>query len=312
MVRASRRILLAGAALALLSVSARASASPVSSTDARIFANPASNTAQPPLANDSGNCTGDDANGFPDQDCASPCYPSYSVQSGGSFSLPLADTPACTQYILTGINAAQAQERDPAIVLPTNYSSLNVPEQLFVLANLERVTRRIPPYVGLVPYLDTVATEGARRGGDPVITAVRYDPAYQEWAAGPIVIADGFEGGTSIWSGGNSTPADAMFGWMYDDGWAGTKSATLNYACTSAISSGCWGHRDNILGDSFGPTCATCVAGAGFAGSTLATAWPTSYAMIFLEPANRVAMSFTWNADVLPYLSAPYERVRAR
>ena len=101
-----------------------------------------------------------------------------------------------------------------------------------------------------------------------------------------------------------------MFGWMYDDGWGGSNSTTSNDACSSATSTGCWGHRDNILGAELGQHCVTCVAGAGDATSTLEHSWPTSYAMIFEVGGGR-ASHFTWNRDVVPYLSVAYERVRA-
>lgn len=39
-------------------------------------------------------------------------------------------------------------------------------------------------------------------------------------------------------------PLAAMYGWMYYDGPGG-----FNLDCTSSDSSGCWGHRDNILAD---------------------------------------------------------------
>jgi hypothetical protein len=272
--------------------------------------NPTRNIATPLLSYSPGFCTGQESNGVVSH-CSSPCYPSYHVRAGGTVTLPLADTPACTDLMLRAIDAAQVAEHARRIVLPRNYYHLSVPEQLFVLTNLERVTRGIPPLVGLVPYLDAAALAGARIGADPVLSPVTYNSSFGDWQSGPVVIADHYQGGTSIWSGDNSTPASAMFGWMYNDGWGGSRKATSNFACTSPQASGCWGHRDNILGAYFGPGCRTCVAGAGYASSSAPGHWTTSFAMIFLQPANSLAMSFTWNADVLPELAARYERVRA-
>jgi len=274
------------------------------------LANPTHNVAPPPLSESTGFCTGQESNGVVSH-CSSPCYPSYHVRASGTVTFPLADTPACTDLMLKAIDAAQVAEHVRRIVLPRNYYHLSVPEQLFVLTDLERVTRGIPPLVGLVPYLNAFALAGARIGADPVLSPVTYNSSFGDWQSGPVVIANHYQGGTSIWSGNNSTPASAMFGWMYDDGWGGSRKATSNFVCTSPQASGCWGHRDNILGADFGPGCRTCVAGAGYASSSAPGRWSTSFAMIFLQPANSLAMSFTWNADVLPELAARYERVRA-
>ncbi|MHB1973749.1 MAG: hypothetical protein ACYCR4_05605 [Acidimicrobiales bacterium] len=296
-------VLLAGA---LGSASAAAARQAPSSP----FANPSYNIATPPLALGTGSCTGEEVGGVVGG-CASPCYPSVRIQPNGDWLFPLADTRACTELALAAINAAQAAEHLPPVVLPANYYSLDVSEQLFVLANLERVTRGIPPLVGLVPYLDDVATLGARADEDPFLAHLDYNAHYGDWQSGPIVMANHLEGGTSIWDGGDSTPASAMFGWMYDDGWGGSVKATTNFDCTSAHASGCWGHRDAILGAGLGPGCTTCVAGAGYASGVPPTSWTTSYAMIFVDPVNSPKMSFTWNANVLPWLTERYERVPA-
>jgi hypothetical protein len=108
------------------------------------------------------------------------------------------------------------------------------------------------------------------------------------------------EGGT--WDGDSPNAIAAMFGWIYDDGWGGPKD-TSNYACTSAEASGCWGHRDELLGEYSGPSCADCVAGAGFAKHTAAGA-TVSYAFLIVDPANgEPPLSFTWS-DVVHHLPA--------
>lgn len=296
-------ILLAG----VLGSSGAAAARPAPSNP---LANPSYDIAPPPLALSTGPCTGQEVGGFVDG-CASPCYPRVRVLPNNDWVFPLADTQACTDLVLVAINAAQAAEHLPAIVLPTNYFDLDVAEQLFVLTNLERVTRGIPPLVGLVPYLDAVATLGARADEDPFFTHLDYNARYGDWQSGPVVMANHLEGGTSIWDGGDSTPASAMFGWMYDDGWGGSAKATTNLDCTTAHASGCWGHRDIILGADLGATCTTCVAGAGYVSSTEPGSWTTSYAMIFVDAVDHPAVSFDWNTDVLPELPVHYERVPA-
>ena len=274
------------------------------------FANPSQNMPAPPLTYGSGLCTGQEVNGIV-SNCSSPCYPSVRVEPNGDWIFPLADTPACTDLALKAINAAQASEHLPPLVLPRNYFHMNVAEQLFVLANLERVIRGVPPLVGLVPYLNYFATIGARLDEDPFVSRLDYNYKYNEWQTGPIIMAHGMLGGTSIWDGGDSTPASAMFGWMYNDGWGGSAKATTNFDCTSPHASGCWGHRDNILGADLGTKCTTCFAGAGFASSLKPGSWTTSYAMIFVDAVNQPAVSFSWNANVLPELPVGYERVPA-
>jgi hypothetical protein len=98
------------------------------------------------------------------------------------------------------------------------------------------------------------------------------------------------------WSGGfNVLAADYM--WMYDDGWAGTLSATSNIACTSATTAGCWAHRDELLGSdpAFNPgvglTCTTCEMGVAFA----IVAASGSYVDLIERPAAKAPpMVFTW------------------
>ena len=251
------------------------------------IANPSHNLAAPGLAEGTGRCTSTNGAAFI---CPSPCYPRPRERSDHTFILGLADTRSCTTYVMAAVNRAQAGEHLRAIVLPSNYYRLDVPDQLFVLVNLERITHHVAPLVGLVGSLDRVAALAAGRAQDPTVQGASF---------------------SSIWAGGESTPADAMFGWMYDDGWGGSSASTSNDVCTSASSSGCWGHRDNILGAGLGQRCVTCVAGAGFVSSTAEHEWPTSYAMIFEYGAN-LATIFTWNDDVVPFLPAAYERVRAR
>ena len=274
------------------------------------LANPTHNISPPPLLDSTGNCTGQEIDGVV-AGCESPCYPSYRIQPGNYVIYPLADTPACTDLAIAAINAAHVAEHIRPIVLPKNYYDLNVSEQLFVLTNLERITRGIPPLVGLVHYLDDVATVGARQGSDPFVTNYIWNSGYDAWRSGPIVAANSFDTYTSVWAGGSPTPAAAMFAWMYDDGWGGSVKNTWNFDCTSAHAADCWGHRANILGDFLAPQCLTCVAGTGYASSSSPNAWATSYAMIFMDAVNSPAMSFTWNTDVLPELPAAYERVPA-
>jgi hypothetical protein len=47
---------------------------------------------------------------------------------------------------------------------------------------------------------------------------------------------------TANWDGGDSSALKADFGWIYDDG-----PGSGNLDCTSSDTSGCWGHRHDIV-----------------------------------------------------------------
>ena len=169
---------------------------------------------------------------------------------------------------LAPIDYCLAQEGVGPVVLPSNYSSLTVPEQLFVVTNLERVLRGEPPAIGLSSSLDSLAEQGAQDNTDPGFPACACS-------------------GGSIWAGTSSVELSDYL-WMYDDGPGGS-----NLDCTPTDSSGCWGHRDIIL---FGPDAADVVAGAGSV--------PGSSAMEFLEGFGTSDLVFTWSSE-LSYFTTP-------
>ncbi len=104
---------------------------------------------------------------------------------------------------------------------------MTVPEQLFGRAvNLERVDRGLSPFSGLTTGLNGNAQQGADDANDPP------DP-------GSAYVLDDAE-----WAGGSSNGLDAVYGWMYDDGF---NSGNLD--CLHRGASGCWGHRKGILDD---------------------------------------------------------------
>ena len=81
-------------------------------------------------------------------------------------------------------------------------------------------------FSGLDPLLNAAAQAGAVAKADPAPPG-----GYQFTSWGSIFALD-------------YTPLGADFAWMYDDGWGGT-----NLDCSTPSASGCWGHRDNILGN---------------------------------------------------------------
>ena len=153
---------------------------------------------------------------------------------------------------------------------------------LFVLADLERVDRGLPPYVGLSASLDAASQQAAEAGTDPSLAL-------------PLVAA-----AAGNWAGDAPSTLAADYDWLYVDGFG-----SGNESCSAPGAPGCWGHRDGILGAVTGLGCTDCVMGAG---STLAASsgWRTSFAEIVAEPVRPGAIQtfFTWQHDVLPYLHA--------
>jgi hypothetical protein len=247
----------------------------------QVPANPSANISEPRLLASSGECT----EGRGGLRCASPCDPH------GKFGFNT--SKGCDAVALSGINRGRKAEGLSPMVLPNNYRRLTTTQQLFVLVNLERVARGVPPLVGLTPVLSADAGLAAKQSRDPDA-----DSAYGTLQ---VAVVNGSYGEGGTWDGDSPNPIAAMFGWIYDDGWGGPKH-TSNYDCTSAGASGCWGHRDELLGEYSGPSCTTCVAGAGFATRTHAGAL-TSYAFLLVAPANgEPPLSFSWSTDVLPHL----------
>jgi hypothetical protein len=203
-----------------------------------------------------------------------PLIPSANYQITGGYNGPCANAAAVTAACpagLSSIDAARAAEGVVPMSLPTNFDSLSGPEQVFVLTDLERVDRGLPPIGGLSSALDADAESGVARNTDPAL------PTY----------------GTA--TGSNWGKSANLFStlelWMYQDGWAG--GATSNLACSSPTAAGCWGHRDNILGSYADPS----MMGAAVAGGPAGT----SVADVAVGADTRDAPYFTWG-DVLAHL----------
>jgi hypothetical protein len=134
---------------------------------------------------------------------------------------------SCEQAAVQAIDTARAAEGVGPLVLPAGYNALKPAGQLLVIADLERVDRGLPGFSGLSAQLDAMAQRGAAQGQDPT---------------GPV----NFAWGSNLALGYTSVLA-ADYAWMYDDG-----PGSDNVDCTATSRSGCWGHRQNILGD-YGP-----------------------------------------------------------
>jgi hypothetical protein len=138
----------------------------------------------------------------------------------------LDDSSACIDAALAAINHAHALEGIRPMVLPSGFARLSVPDQLLVAVNLERVDRGLPAFGGLTTALNLNAQKGADDANDPPDPGQAYDLDDAEWA------------------GGSSNGLDAVYGWMYDDGFD-----SGNLDCLHRDAAGCWGHRKGILDD---------------------------------------------------------------
>jgi hypothetical protein len=188
--------------------------------------------------------------------------PTANVRPPLVFAGPLRSAQTMENAYLKAIVHAHGVEKTPAFRLPRNFAHLTRTEQVFVLTNLERVTRGLWPLWGMTQSLDAIARAGAENHADPV------DPsATTSWA--------------SNWFSGTD-PAQAMFGWMYQDG-PGAWGENLD--CPTATASGCWGHRRNVLGD-FGPF--------GLLGAADLAAGGTTEIMLWSAAPPRTGVVYTW------------------
>lgn len=179
-----------------------------------------------------------------------PCY-SSSPRFAPNFT-----AASCESAELAAIDNARAKEGVTPMTLPRTFNSLTAAEQLFVVIDLERVGRGLPPFAGLVASLDAIAQPATHPAGAPAGSFE--DPTFPRgFTVAPAstfawrcaATSGGFscdgsgEPGAAIAAGGQISALDADYGWMYNDGYGGS-----NFDCRTPGASGCWGHRDNILG----------------------------------------------------------------
>ncbi|WP_298347067.1 hypothetical protein [Ferrimicrobium sp.] len=196
----------------------------------------------------------------------------------------VANSVACEQSAVAALDNGRADQGLPAMTLPNNFYQLPAIDQLFVLVNEERVSRGLTPVYGLVNSLNALAAQGSTANTDPPISQATFSTG--PWALGLY----------ANWAEDFST-AGSMYDWMYNDGWGGAGN-TSNLACTSPTSSGCWGHRSNILVPN--STGYTPVMGAASVNESSLGGWAgfESDATILTEVANSqintVSYSYTW------------------
>ena len=182
--------------------------------------------------------------------------------------------PTCLASALQATDAARAREGLGPLALPSDYGSLTAAEQLFVLANTERVDRGLPPAIGLVQEFDQDAQAAAQADTDPSPAAVPPGVSVLRWA--------------SNWAE-NAGALGSNYAWMYDDG-----PGSGNVTCGSG-GGGCWGHRDNILGFSASQLgSGLLVMGAAEAAPAAAAPWLSDtelFAVVSRSPAYYI---YTW------------------
>jgi hypothetical protein len=187
----------------------------------------------------------------------------FQICSGSQYD----DSSACVEATLAAIANARQDEGLPAMALPGNWTSLSPEQQLFVATNLERTARGLPAMNAMASSLDQAAEAAAAANQDP-----SPPPGF------------GFRVWGANWAGGVGNPLEAIYFWMYDDG-----PGSSNLDCTAADSSGCWGHRDNVL---LQMSWENCVMGTGYASSTYRGT--PSWAELLVEATAPASVDFTW------------------
>lgn len=204
--------------------------------------------------------------------------PDYTATCWGGGAKGAADTVACHNLELAAINHQHARERVPAIILPRKFWSLSRARQIFVITNLERVSRGLKPVLGINAQMSGWAATGAKHATDPALGAWDLANGTQLWTF------------AAIWAG-DLNVLDADFIWMYADGWSATGSA--NADCAAAKAAGCWGHREIILGHYSGS--AALVAGVASLAHVLAHSTQNSDAEAFSNYTGpKPTLTYTW------------------
>jgi hypothetical protein len=132
----------------------------------------------------------------------------------------------CINAAVYYLDKARAKVGLPAYKLPADFPSLTPGEQMFILTNLDRVQYGLPPITGLTAALTHDAlVSGVALGTDP---SPSNTTNVQTWR--------------SNWAAGYRNAPFAYEGWLWDDG-----PGSGNLDCTATVTSGCWGHRHNVL-----------------------------------------------------------------
>ena len=155
--------------------------------------------------------------------------PGDNCYAGGAQS-PI-ESWVCIKDALAAINRARAMEGVGPMSLPTDFTSLNQAQQLYTVVQDERIDRGLPFFAGMCTVCDQLSQLATTSGGDPYFSV--FPPGVWQFSS---------DAGTSQ---ANALVVD--YYWMYDDGWGGSSSTTMNQTCSGPTDPSCWLHRDNIL-----------------------------------------------------------------
>lgn len=172
----------------------------------------------------------------------------------------------CVDFSVAILDQARTSLGQSPYVLPADFDSLTAAQQVFILVNSDRTLYGLSPIPGLTGALNQDAAQGVRTDNDPT-------PSDSSWTMY-----------TSNWAGGYENVVLAYEGWMYDDG-----AGSGNLDCTPTDSSGCWGHRHDILWrfDPGGPLA------MGAAAGTDSTGW-SGYSMLLEQGDSSLHPSYTY------------------
>jgi hypothetical protein len=228
---------------------------------------------------------------------AAACCTWLALPAGATGILPPANPPAniapASADFLASINAARAAEGvGPMDVSESKVASLPIPEQVFVLVNLERIDRGLRP----ISFMTTQLTADSQRAVDAGI-----DPSLPAHLSGGSPVT--WSG--AIWAGDLNSVFEADYYWMYSDGWGGSTGATTNAVCSPLSPSRCWGHRDVIL-HQFGD-CGTAspTLSMGAASSWNATGGESISAVLVGTCAAPSDVTLTWHEALASVLGPP-------
>jgi hypothetical protein len=261
----------------------------VTRTTIRALATPAPSTAGavPATTNTPPGSSTSDSSSSINYASTAPAPPSNDIPADPNLSASCRtqdDEGTCITDALLAFDNARAEEGIGPMTLPADFANLTPSEQLFVLVDSERVDRGLTPIGGELTSLDQLSASAAQDQVDPSVPS--------DGVAG-LTVADWL----SNWA---STDSDlsAVYEWMYDDG-----LGSDNIDCTVADESGCWDHRDNILGfqndlDSYGGS-------LSFGGATFTTG--TSHG----QPVVSVTMLTTWSPSATSGYSYTWDQAVA-
>lgn len=173
---------------------------------------------------------------------------------------------ACIDIAVGYLDQARASLGQPPYQLPTNFDSLTPAEQALVLTDLDRSLYGLPAIPGLTDSLSADAASAVEADSDPMPSTASYYAFTGNWAGGFLNMPLAYEA------------------WMYDDG-----PGSGNLDCTAVGTSGCWGHRHDVLWrfNDGGSTAMGAAAGADPSGNL-------GFAMLLFEGDGSYQPSYTY------------------